>query len=103
LALSVRQRSGELAVRMVLGATPVSVIAMVVRHVAALLVSGCVLGATLILWMAPAVERLVFEVTPTEPSILAEVILLLSLIATAGSALPALRAVRVNPSTALRQ
>jgi ABC-type antimicrobial peptide transport system permease subunit len=103
LALTVRQRAAEIAVRMVLGATPGTVIGMVVRHVGALLASGCLLGAMLILLLTRFVEPLLFEVKPTEPSILAGVVVLLCGIVGLGSLLPAMRAARLNPSSALRQ
>ncbi len=76
---------------------------MVVRHVAALLASGWLFGTVLILLMGRFIERLLFEVRPTEPSVLAGVTLLLCGVAALGSLLPALRAARLNPSSALRQ
>jgi ABC-type antimicrobial peptide transport system permease subunit len=103
LALMVRQRTAEIAVRMVLGATPRTVIGMVVRQVAALLASGWLFGTVLIFLMGRFIERLLFEVKPTEPSVLAGVTLLLCGVAALGSLLPALRAARLNPSSALRQ
>ncbi len=102
LALMVRQRAAELAIRMVLGATTGTVIAMVVRHVAALLAAGWVLAMMLILFLGRFLEGLLFEVRPTEPAVIASVTLLLCGIATLGSLLPAIRAARLNPASALR-
>jgi predicted permease len=103
LALMVRQRTAEIAVRMVLGATPGTVIGLVIRHVAALLESGCLIGVMLVLLMGRLVERLLFAVAPSDPGILAGVAALLCATAVLGSVLPAIRAARLNPSAALRQ
>lgn len=103
LALMVRQRTAELAVRMALGATPGSVIAMVVRHVAALIAFGWLLGMLMILLMGRFVEGLLFGVRATEPTVIAAVTLLLCAVAVLGSVLPSIRAARLNPSHALRQ
>jgi hypothetical protein len=102
LALMVRQRTTESAVRMVLGATPGVVMRLVIRQ-GALLASGWVLGMLLILLIGRFIERLPFEVRPTEPGVLAWATLLLRGVATLGALLPALRAARLNPTEALRQ
>jgi ABC-type antimicrobial peptide transport system permease subunit len=103
LALMVRQRSAELAIRMALGATPGTVIALVVRHVAALVASAWLLGTLMILLMGRFLEQLLFGVRPTEPIVIAAVTFLVCIVAALGSLLPAVRAARVNPSIALRQ
>lgn len=103
LALMVRQRTPEIAVRMVLGATPGTVIRMMVRHVAGLFAAGWLFGTVLILPLGRSIERLLFEVRPTDPTILAAVTLLMCGVAALGSLLPAVRAARLNPSAALRQ
>ena len=103
LALMVRQRTAELAVRMALGATPGRVIAMVVRHVAGLMASGWLLGTLMIVLMGRFLERLLFDVRPTEPTVIAAVTFLLCAVAAFGSLFPAMRAARLDPSSALRQ
>lgn len=102
LGLMVRQRTTEIAVRMALGATPRAVLVLVIRHVGALVVSGCALGLLLILLIGPFIERLLFQVTPAEPAVLAWVTLLVCGVAALGALLPALRAARLNPAEALR-
>lgn len=103
LALMVRQRTAELAIRMVLGATRGTVVAMVARHVAVLMAFGWMLGTLMILLMARFLEQLLFGVRPTDPSVVAAVTFLLCAVATLGSLLPSVRAARLNPSSALRQ
>jgi ABC-type antimicrobial peptide transport system permease subunit len=103
LALMLRQRTTEIAVRMALGATPVHVVGFVLGHVGALLASGCVLGVLLILLVGRFVERLLFEVRPMDSAVLAWVTLLLCGVAALGALLPAMRAARLNPTEALRE
>jgi ABC-type antimicrobial peptide transport system permease subunit len=99
----VRQRAAELAVRMVLGATPGAIVGMVVRHVAGVMAAGWLFGTLLILVMGRYLERLLFEVRPIEPTVIAGVTFLLCVVAALGSLLPGIRAARLNPSSALRQ
>ena len=103
LALMVRQRTTEIAVRMALGATPAAVMGLVVRHVGALVASGWALGMLLIVLIGRFIEGLLFEVKPAEPGVLAWVTLLLCGVAVLGALLPAVRAARLNPTEALRQ
>jgi ABC-type lipoprotein release transport system permease subunit len=103
LALMVRQRTTEIAVRVALGATPGAVMGLVIRHVGALVACGWVLGMLLILLIGRFIERLLFEVRPTEPGVLAWVTLLLCGTAALGALFPAMRAARLNPTEALRQ
>jgi ABC-type antimicrobial peptide transport system permease subunit len=88
---------------MALGATPRAVMWLVIRHVSGLLASGCVLGLLLVLLIGRFIERLLFEVKPTEPGVLAWVTLVLCGVAVLGALLPAIRAARLNPIEALRQ
>jgi putative ABC transport system permease protein len=102
LALMVRQRTSELAVRMVLGATPGTVVRMIVRHVAILTASGWLLGAEMVLLAGRFFDGLLFGVKSTEPTITAEVACLLCAVAALGCLLPGIRAARLDPSAALR-
>jgi ABC-type antimicrobial peptide transport system permease subunit len=102
LALMVRQRTSELAVRMVLGATPGTVVRMIVRHAAILTASGWLLGATMVLLTRRFFDGLLFGVRSTEPTITAAVACLLCAVAALGCLLPGIRAARLDPSTALR-
>ena len=103
LALMVRQRRAEIAVRMVLGATPGAVVRLVTRHVATLVAAGWIGGMALVLWLGRFIEGLLFEVKPADPGVLSAVTLLMCGVAALGSLIPAIRAARLNPSSALRQ
>jgi len=90
-------------VRMVFGATAGAMVALVARHVAGLLAAGWVLGTLLILLMERYLQQLLFQVSPSEPTVIAAVTLTLSIVAALGALVPAMRAARLNPYSALRQ
>ena len=102
LALTVTRRTAELGIRMALGATSRSVLALVARHAAGLLVTGLVMGAGL----AVAVSRLLDATLPGLPSATPSIgaaMLVLTLAAIVAAWVPAWRAVSVDPSIALRR
>ena len=102
LALMVRQRSAEIAVRMVLGATPGTVIAMVVRHVAGLLAVR--LGVRHAADSAGGTIRRAAVVRGEADRATGHGAVTLLLCSSPPSArCSRLRAARLNPSTALRQ
>ena len=102
LAYMVAQRSREIGIRMALGGAPAGVARMIVSQGLKLAVFGVVAGVAGAYMAARAMRALLFGVAPADPvSILAAVGLVL-LMTLAGSLLPALRAVRVNPMVALR-
>lgn len=102
LAFAVSQRRQEIGVRMALGARPVNVLSMVMRESSVLAGIGCVTGMVLGYFAGRAFDAILAGVGPTDvPTFLAAagvtVVMTLS-----GSLIPALKAVRVDPSTALR-
>jgi len=76
---------------------------LVVSQTAAPLVSGLVAGAALALLLAGTAGSLLFGLTASDPATLGGSALLLSAIALLASAVPAMRAARLNPSSTLRQ
>ncbi len=76
---------------------------MVVRQGIRLVVLGLVAGFALALALNRSLSGLLFGVTPQDPRTLTAVVVLLGLVATVPIWLPARRAVRVDPLTALRQ
>jgi putative ABC transport system permease protein len=102
LAYSVSRRTGEIGVRMALGAERGRVVAMVLREglrVAGLGIAG---GLALALALGQVLDSLVFGVTVRDPLTFAVVGLVLLLVSLAASGLPAHRAARVDPIVALR-
>lgn len=102
LSQSVAQREREFGVRMELGATARDVLRLVVGDALGLVAAGSALGVVGYLWLAGFLSRLLYGVTATDPATIAGVAALLGLVALAATALPAWRAARVHPATALR-
>ncbi|HSG09523.1 MAG TPA: ABC transporter permease [Longimicrobiales bacterium] len=98
----VSQRTREIGVRMALGASMVSVRGMVVRQGLVLAGVGVVLGLAGAGAMSSVMQSMLFGVSATDPVTYGVVALALVSVATVASWLPAHRASRVDPSTALR-
>jgi putative ABC transport system permease protein len=102
MAYSLSQRSRELAVRMALGARSQDVLTMVVRQGASLALLGVGLGLVGALALGRVLQQVLFGVSATDPVVLAGSAALLVLMGVLASYLPALRASRVAPASALR-
>jgi putative ABC transport system permease protein len=102
-AHSVQRRRGELAVRMALGGSPSSLLRMVLRQGLALAVTGLGMGLLLALGMTGGLATLLHDVSPRDPRILIGVAALLLLVAAAACLVPGWRALRLDPSVALRE
>lgn len=102
ISYAVSRRTQEIGVRMALGARPADILAMVVAHGGRFLAAGAVLGLAGALAAARLLQSLLFEVTPTDPATFATAVAILAIVALAATAIPARRAARVDPMTALR-
>lgn len=102
MSASVAERIREVGLRAALGATPTSLVAMVVRRGLVLTAIGAALGAAAFLAAHRIIGQFVFGVSPGDPATLAGVAVLLGVTAVASCALPAARAARVDPLAALR-
>ena len=102
LAYGVGQRTGEIGIRMALGAREREILVMVLRQ--GLGVAGLAVAAGLLvtLWVTPAMDELLFDVSPTDPAVLGAVAAFLLLTAALAGYLPARRAARTDPMEALR-
>ena len=102
LAFAVSQRRQEIGVRMALGARPANVVGMVLRESSVLAGIGCVTGMVLGYFSGRAFDAILAGVRPNDiPTFVAAAAVTL-LMTLSGSLVPALRAVKVDPSTALR-
>jgi putative ABC transport system permease protein len=102
ISYSVSQRTREFGIRMALGAESRSVLRMVIYQGMKVTVVGLGLGLVGSLALARVLESLVFEVSPTDPVILASVVISLLAVAILACVVPARRATRVDPLIALR-
>jgi putative ABC transport system permease protein len=103
MAYSVAQRRQEIGIRMALGAQRSNVLYLIVRSGMQLTAVGVVLGIAAALVLTRLLETLLYGVRPFDPPTLGGVALLLGLIALLACWLPASRASRANPITALRE
>jgi predicted permease len=102
LSYVVSRRTREIGVRMALGADQLTVLRMVLRDGVRLTLMGVAAGAVASIAAARALGHLLYGVGPTDPLTFAAVGLLLVVVATIASYLPAARATRVDPVVALR-
>ena len=102
IAYAVSQRVHEIGVRMALGAHAGDVLRMVVRQGATLAAIGVAIGVPAALATTRVMESLLYGVRTTDPATFVAIPGLLLLVAVVASWLPARRATRVDPMTALR-
>ncbi len=103
LAYMVTQRTREIGIRIALGSSSERIFQLIVREGVLLLALGFALGFAGTLGLSRYVESVLFGVRSLDPMVLASVAGLLAAVALVACALPARRAARVDPMTALRQ
>ncbi len=102
ISYSVSQRQLEIGIRMALGASPSTVRRLVLRETIRLAVVGVALGIIGALVLTRLVASLLFGVTPTDPLTFGAVVAVLTAVAALAGYLPAARAARIEPMSALR-
>jgi ABC-type antimicrobial peptide transport system permease subunit len=102
-ALLTAQRTGEIGVRIALGATTGDIRAMVLRQAGWWTIAGVVIGLCGAAACARLIEGLLYGVKATAPLPLAVAVLSLTLAALGAAWLPARRASHVSPVEALRE
>jgi predicted permease len=103
IAYMVARRRNEIGVRVALGADRARVVRLVLREAVALMAVGIAIGIGLSLWAGRAAGALLFGLKPYDSTTLASAALLLAGVALLASYLPALRASRLEPMSALRE
>ena len=98
----VSQRTQEMGVRIALGASTGSVVAMVVRRGALMAGCGAVVGVIAAVWATKPLRAFLYGVSATDPLTFASVPVAFLLVALLASLVPARRATRVDPVKALR-
>jgi putative ABC transport system permease protein len=102
LAYMVAQRSREIAVRMAVGASSYSVVRLIVMESLTLALVGCVVGALGVTAVSRLARSVLFGITPQDPLTLVTTAAVLLTAVLAASWLPARRASRINPVSAMR-
>jgi len=102
VAYNVARRTSEIGIRMALGASQSSVLAMVLRRVMILTTIGIAIGLPVALGTSRFVETFLFGMKPNDPAAIAAAVGILALAIVAASYIPARRAAKIDPMTALR-
>jgi hypothetical protein len=103
VAYAVQRRNREIGIRLALGATGAAVSRMVMRDLALLAAAGALLGIAGAIAATRALRSMLFAFGPSGYSLLLGAAALLLLVTAAAGYLPARRAARLDPMTALRQ
>jgi putative ABC transport system permease protein len=103
IAYSVNERTREIGIRIALGATESGVVGLVVRRGMRLALIGMAIGLVTGAAVSRLLGGLLIEFNPWDPTTFISVTTLLILVAALASYLPARRATRIDPVTALRQ
>jgi putative ABC transport system permease protein len=103
MSYTVNQRIPEIGLRMAMGARPRNVIGMVVAQGMGLTAAGLILGMAAALTATRLVQDMLFRVDPADPMTFALVALFLGVVALLATWLPAFRATRIDPMSALRR
>lgn len=102
LSYTTARRTSEIGIRMALGARRGRVISLVFRENAAVAVTGAIAGLIAALLATRTLASFLYETSPHDPWILGGAIAILTCVASAASLLPAIRAARIEPITAIR-
>ena len=102
VSYSVTQRTNEIGLRVALGAQPADVLRMVVQRGLVVSLIGVALGLPAAFALAQLIRGLLFGVTAADPMVFVGVPVLLVAVAAMASYLPARRAMRIDPTAALR-
>lgn len=103
LATVVRQRTGEIGIRMALGARPRAILAAVIGDGLKLSAAGIAIGVAAALGITRAMASLLVGVTAHDPRTYLGAAAIFLAVSAAACSIPARRAARVDPMTALRE
>lgn len=103
IAYAVSRRTAEIGIRIALGARPGNVLRMAIAQGLAPALAGLALGLVAAVLLTRLLSGLLYGVGAADPATFAGVALLLGTVALLAGWLPARRAARVNPASALRQ
>ena len=99
---AVSRQHREIGIRMALGATAANVLTMVVRHITMTIVIGLIAGMAGAYAVTRVTQNLLFEVSPLDPFAFTVAAAVMTTVAIVAAIVPARRATRVDPTTALR-
>jgi hypothetical protein len=100
---NVSRRMKELGIRVALGARARHVLNAALGLPMMLLGVGCMVGLLLSSFAGWLLQRIVYQANPRDPVVLLGVVLMMTFLGVAASAIPALRAISIDPSKLLRE
>jgi predicted permease len=102
MADAVAQRTREISIRLAMGSRRSNVALMVARQAGRLLAVGLVLGVAVGAALGRLVSAILYGVRPADPTVFASALICMLMVALVATAIPAYRAMRVDPMVALR-
>ena len=102
MAYAVSRRTSEIGVRIAMGASRPAILRLVLGQGLQLAAAGIGIGSVLAFALSRALRSMLFAIGPTDPIVFVGVPILLLVTAAAATAIPALRASRIDPIQALR-
>jgi predicted permease len=102
MAYSVARRTQEIGIRIAIGGQPHNVVWTVVSETLLLVLSGLLVGIPMALSLSRYLQSLLFGLTPTDGWSIFVVVVIVGFMALVASVIPARRATRIDPVTALR-
>lgn len=103
LAYRVAQRRREIGIRLALGSTAREILGLVLRDGTRIIAVGLAIGALGLVAVTKVLGRLLYGVQPTDPAVIGLVVVVLSAVALVATLIPARRAARVDPVSALSE
>ncbi|MBV9267273.1 MAG: ABC transporter permease [Acidobacteriaceae bacterium] len=102
MAYSVAQRTGEIGIRVTLGARPENIMRLVIRQGMTFAVAGLLVGSLTAAALARVASAMLVAVSPADPLVYAGAAVFTIAVTLMAAAVPAWRALRVDPVVALR-
>jgi ABC-type antimicrobial peptide transport system permease subunit len=103
MAFAVGRRSNEIGLRMALGASTGSVLRLIMGQGLTLTSIGLIVGLATAFASARLLTSMLFQIEPTDPVVYVGVVTLLGAVALIANYIPARRASKIDPLTAIRQ